>query len=333
MKQTRFGILSTASIINEALLQSRGKLEGFEIAAVASRDLDKAKTYAAQNNIPKAYGSYEELLADPDIDCIYICVPNALHKEWTIKSLDAGKHVLCEKPVASNAAEAQEIADKVKATGLTFAEAFHYRYHPLLLKVEEIVRSGDIGEVTEVSAIYYEVIRDRTKAQFTPKLSGGALMDTGCYCSSFCRWMAGCNDAKVISAYSVMSTGGVDGTTHATLRFANGVIGKVRCSIDFNFPVMGFVHGDKGSVFIHSPFTTVPLLNGKLVETYFCTVRRGFKLEQLRVPLVTTYHAQLEAFRDAVREGRQPITDAEEGVANMRIIDAIFKKSGGNKYW
>ena len=310
-----------------------GKIEGMQLTAVASRNIDSAAIYAQTYNIPKAYGDYDSLVADPDIDCVYISMPNAMHKEWAIKALDAGKHVLCEKPVASSAGEAQEIADKVKATGLTFAEAFHYRYHPLAAKIEEIVRSGDIGEVIEIYSVFNNRIKDRSKPQMFGRLAGGALMDTGCYPVNFCRWIAGCDEAEVKWAHSTFTETGVDGTTVARLKFDNGVFGNIGCSIDLLFPVSAFIRGSKGTIFLDMPYCPAWQKGNTIKDVYLFLVQRGLRVDNIRVPAITTYHCQLQAFCDAVREGRQTLTDAGQAVLNMRLIDAIFDKSGGRKNW
>lgn len=333
MDKLRFGILSTASINEDAILPMPRWVDAMEISAVASRTEESARKYADKHGIAKAYGGYDALIADPDIDCVYIPVPNAMHKEWSLKALGAGKHVLCEKPMSSSEAEAREVADKVKATGLTYAEAFHYRYHPLAERVEEIVRSGEIGELLVVSATFNNRIYDRSKVQMDPKLSGGALMDTGCYPVSFCRWIAGCDEAKVVAARSMMTSSGVDGTTRAILKFDNGVIGRVMCSIDLPFPAIVLIEGSKGSIFLNWPYCPAVRRGRKLVDIYMCVVRRGMQLENLRVPTITTYHCQMRAFCDAVHAHKQPLTNAEQGVLNMRLIDAIYEKSGGKKNW
>jgi predicted dehydrogenase len=333
MTKLRFGILSTAHVNNFAFLPMVGKIDSLELDAVASRSADAARRYAEKHGIPKAYGDYDSLIADPNIDCVYISLPNSMHKEWTIKALDAGKHVLCEKPMSANEAEAREIADKVKSTGLIFSEAFHYRYHPLAERLENIVRSGGIGAVREVSSVFSNRIRDRNNAQMSPKLAGGALLDTGCYPVSLCRWIAGCDDARVVRAHSTINEGGVDGTTFATLKFANGVVGNILCSIDLPFLVSAYIRGDKGSIFINMPYCPAWQKGDVISDVYLFLVRRGLRIDNIRVPTITTYHCQLQAFCNAVLAGKQTITDAGQGVLNMRLIDAIFERSGGRKNW
>ncbi len=331
MKKLRFGILSTAHANNFAFLPMVGRLENMQLDAIASRNAENARSYADKHGISKSYGSYDELIADQDIDCVYISLPNSMHKEWSVKALDAGKHVLCEKPMASNEMEAQEIADKVKEVKLTYAEAFHYRYHPLAKRLEEIIRSGEIGEVREISSVFNNRVHDRKKPQLSPLLAGGALMDTGCYPVSFCRWISGCDDANVVWATSRITETGVDGTTVARLKFANGVIGNIVCSIDLLYPVSAFIRGSKGSIFLNRPYCPCWQKGNTVKDVYTFILQRGLKIDNIRVPTITSYYCQLQEFCSAVIERRQPITDAEHGVLNMRLIDAIFEKTGGRK--
>lgn len=328
MKKLRFGIMSTAGANKFTILPMADKIDNMEIVAVASRGIKKAQDYAARHGIPIAFGSYEELVADPHIDCAYISMPNSMHKEWSVKALRAGKHVLCEKPMASNEGEAREIADAVRETGRTFAEAFHYRYHPLADKLEEIIRSGRVGNIVEIDAAFNNRVRDRKKPQLSPELGGGALMDTGCYLTSFSRWIADCDEAEVVWAKSIKTETGVDGTTAARLRFANGATANIVCSIDLLQPVSAFIRGDRGSIFINRPFCPGWQKGGSVKDVYFFIAQRGLNIERIKVPTVTSYHCQLKEFCRAVSEGRQPVTDAEQGALNMRLIDAIRDKTG-----
>jgi len=327
MKKLRFGIMSTAHANNFAILPMAGMMDNMEIAAVASRGIDRAKEYAERRGIPKALGSYEELVADPEIDCVYISMPNSLHAEWSVKALRAGKHVLCEKPMALNESESREVACTARETGMVFAEAFHYRYHPLAERLEEIIRSGRIGNVVEIDSAFNNRVRDRKKPQLSPKLGGGALLDTGCYLTSFSRWIAGCDDAEVVWAKSIKTETGVDGTTAARLRFTNGVAANIVCSIDLLQPVSAFIRGDRGSIFINRPFCPGWQKGGSVKDVYFFIVQRGLNIERIKVPTVTSYHCQLKEFCRAVCENRQTVTDAGQGALNMRLIDAIRNKT------
>ncbi len=323
----RFGIISCASILEYGFMPAVELTEGVEAVAISSRDIKKAKRAASKYGIRKAYGDYESILHDHNIDCVYIPLPNSMHIKWARRSLEAGKHVLCEKPLAWNAAEAESLIELISGSGLTFAEAFQYRYHPLMHRVEEIVRSGRIGKLQRVEASYCEIIPDRRAVQFRPEMAGGALMDVGSYCVNFCRFIAGCDDAEVAAAESEISEG-VDGSTCAELRFSNGVRAVVHCSILATTPCYAVIAGSEGTVFIHNPFPAALYEKGRVADKYLCIVRTGDVIENIRVPSKLTYACQMEAFRDAVLAGEQPLIDINEAVANMRIIDAIRKKAG-----
>jgi len=323
----RFGIISTASILEYGFMPAVRLTEGVEASAIASRHIDKAKKAAEKYGIPKVCGSYNDILNDPEIDCVYVPLPNALHVEWARRALKAGKHVLCEKPLARSAPEARSLAGLVKSSGLTFAEAFQYRYHPLMEKVGSIVRSGRIGDVVRVEASYCEIIPNRKAVQFDPGMAGGALMDVGCYCVNFCRFAAGCDDAEVTGARSKI-VNGVDGETRAELLFGNGVRATVICSILKTTPCYAAVAGTKGTIFILNPFPSALMTGGKVTDMYLCLVRTGDKIENVRVPTKLTYACQMEAFRDAVRAGEQPLINIHDATANMTLIDAILARAG-----
>lgn len=327
-KKLRFGILSTASVNEYAFLPVIKKIDGAELAAIASRNIKTAQSYAEKNGIPKTYGDYASLVADPEIDCVYIPLPVSMHAEWSVKAMEAGKHVLCEKPVTANAAEAITVAEKVKETGVTFAEAFHYRCHPLAERIEELVRGGEIGEVREIYAQFGIPLPDRSKVQFKRELAGGALLDIGCYPVSFSRWIAGCDEARVTKAKAKMTSSGVDGTIRATLEFENGVTAKIAGSLIELIPMSAFIRGSEGSISILMPFNPAVYVGPALINLYILILQQGLKVRSIRVPSTTTYHCQLEKFCVCVRNGTTPITSADEGVANMRLIDAIYEKVG-----
>ena len=323
----KFGIIGSATVLEYGFMPAVNLTDGVDVIAIGSRDIEKARLNAAKYCIPKAYGSYEAVLKDPEVDCIYAPLPNSMHIEWARKALKAGKHVLCEKPAAFTADEARSIAGLIEKSGLIFAEAFQYRYHPLLGRVKELVDSGKIGKLLKVEASYCEIIPNRDAAQFRPEMAGGALMDEGCYCVNFCRYIAGCDEAEVTRVKSKL-VNGVDGETRADLLFGNGVEATVICSIIKTVPCYAVVAGEKGTIFIHNVFPAGLFVNGEVTSMYLCILRTGDKIQEIVVPKKFTYGCQLEAFRDAVRSGKQPVTDIEEAVANLVIIDEIRKKAG-----
>ncbi len=318
----RFGILGAARIAPPALIQPARVVAEAQVVAVATRDPSKARRFAQTHNIPRVMDSYDALVNDPDIDAIYNPLPNALHCEWTRKALRAGKHVLCEKPLASNAREAQEMQRVAEETGRVLMEAFHYRYHPLARRVEEIIASGEIGAVRELEAAFFIPLFLRPRdIRFQYELAGGAVMDTGCYCVSLLRWLAK-SEPKIISARPRKSSPEVDRLMFAEMLFENGVRAKMSCSLAA-FPPMkiyGRVVGAAGELRITNPF--VPQRFNRIrVET-----NSGTRREQVtREP---TYNFQLRAFIAATRGENTNITDGNEGVKNMRAIDAIYEKAG-----
>lgn len=325
----KFGIISTATVNEYGFFPSVKHTKGVEAAAIASRDAEKAKKHAAMYGVPKAYGDYDALLADPDIDCVYIPLPNHLHVEWTRKALRAGKHVLCEKPFAWNEKEARSIEPIVRKTGLIFAEGFHYRYHPLTLRVLDLIRSGKIGDLLSVRISFCEIISNKAAVQFRPEYAGGAMMDMGCYGVHFARTIAGCDAAEVTRVKARMCRTGVDGETTADMLFSNGVRGTVICSILQTFPAYAVITGTRGTIFITNPISSTLYVNGKIVDQYLCLLQNGTVTKEIRVPVTEhTYASQLAAFRDAVHSGKQPLTGIGDAIANMRLIDVVRAKAG-----
>lgn len=322
MTALRFGILGAARIAPPALIKPARVVSDVQVVAVAARDKKKADAFAQRHKIPRVLDSYDALVNDANIDAIYNPLPNSAHHEWTIKALRAGKHVLCEKPIASNAREAEEMQRAAEETGRVLMEAFHYRYHPLALRVEEIISSGELGSVRELEADFFIPLFLRPRdIRFQYELAGGALMDTGCYCVSFLRWLAKC-EPTILSARARKASPEVDRLMFAEMLFENGVRAKLGCSLAAFPPVKisARVVGDRGEMRITNPF--VPQrFNSIRVETKGGTRRERFTHEP-------TYNFQLRAFLAATRGENTNITDGKEGVKNMRVIDSIYEKAG-----
>lgn len=318
----RFGILGAARIAPNALIKPARVVSNVEIIAVAARDKNKAATFAQLHNIPRVFDSYDALVNDPNVDAIYNPLPNSLHYEWTIRALRAGKHVLCEKPIASNAREAEEMARVADETGRVLMEAFHYRYHPLAQRVQEIVVGGELGTVRELEANFFIPLFLRPRdIRFQYELAGGALMDTGCYCVNFLRRL-GKSEPRVVSARARKISPQVDRLMFAEMVFENGVHAKLGCSLAAFPPVKisARVVGDAGALHISNPF--VPqYYNGLKVETKNRTRRE-------RITREPTYNFQLRAFLAAARGEHTNSTDAHDGVKNMHVMDAIYQKAG-----
>jgi len=328
----RIGILGAARISTDALINPSKKLKEVVIAGVASRDSAKASAFARKHSIPKFYSSYEELLNDKDIDAIYNPLPNGLHCEWTIKALEAGKHVLCEKPFASNAEE----AEKMKKTAderpeLVLMEAVHYRYHPATIRLKEIVSSGEIGSIQSVDASfaiskYLSPLFSQMKStdiRFQYNLAGGVMMDAGFYPLNVIRWMVGKEPTEVTSATAQLISPQVDSAMEAQLQFDGNVTAKLKASFRDSSLIGDIsvtVKGDKGQVSMFN--FLVPHFYHKI------TVQVGNTSRVEKVPGESTYYYQLKSFVEQIRGGERSTTDAEDAVKNMRVIDAIYEKAG-----
>ncbi len=319
----RFGILGAARIAPAAILRPARVVDEVQVTSVAARDKRKAEAFARRHAISRVIDSYQALINDPEIDAIYNPLPNSLHHEWTIRALRAGKHVLCEKPLASNAREAEEMARTADETGRVLMEAFHYRYHPLAKRVEEILASGEIGTVRRLEADFFIPLFLRPNdIRYKYELAGGALMDTGCYCVSMLRWLARGEPEAILGARPRKVSPEVDRLMLAEMRFPGDVAARLGCSLAAFPPVKIWarVVGDAGSLDITNPF--VPhVFNGLRVRG-----KSGVRREWVsREP---TYNFQLRAFLAATRGEKTNITDGHEGVRNMRVIDAIYEKAG-----
>ncbi len=259
----RFGILGAAAIAPPALVVPCRTEPDAAVVAVAARDPERARSFAAEHGIPKVHGNYDALLADPDIDAVYNPLPNGLHGRWTVRSLDAGKHVLCEKPFAANASEAADVADKAARTDLVVMEAFHWRYHPMTERLLEIVRAGEIGDVRHVEASLCFPLVKRGDIRWRLDLAGGAAMDAGCYPINMVRTVTGL-EPEVTRAEVRRTPGGVDRFARAELRFPDGATGRVTASM-LSVHLLAVhlrVRGERGSVRALNPI--MPKLFGML---------------------------------------------------------------------
>jgi len=304
-----------------ALIRPARQVPEAAVVAVAARDRSRAQAFATKHGIPKVPDSYDALLADPEIDAIYNPLPNSLHCEWTIRALQAGKHVLCEKPIASNAAEAERMAAAARDTGHVLMEAFHWRYHPLASRIRAIIDADEIGPVRHVEAHLCIPLLRPGDIRFRRDLAGGATMDVGCYTINIVRFLAGA-EPEVVRAAARLSSPGVDRYMEADFRFADGRTGRMTCSLlsAVLLRVSARVRGDRGEIAIVNPLA--PQIYHRL------TVRteHGRRTEHLRGDATYTY--QLRAFVGAVRDGAAIPTGPEDAIANMRVIDAVYLKAG-----
>jgi predicted dehydrogenase len=317
----RIGILGAARIAPLALINpARGNAE-VVVAAVAARDLSRAQAFASKHGIARVHNSYAALIADPDLDAVYNPLPNGLHGRWTRAALTAGKHVLCEKPFTANAAEAREIAELAAKSDRVVMEAFHYRYHPLTLRVEQIIASGELGQLERVEATCCFPLPKFSDIRYDYSLAGGATMDAGCYAVHMVRAFGG-STPEVVSAQARLRDPRVDRAMAAELRFASGHTGRVRCSMWSTtlLQLSAMVIGDRGELRVLNPLT--PHLFHRL------SIRSADGKRVERFPRRATYAYQLDAFTAAVLRGKPVKTTPEDAVENMTVIDAIYRAAG-----
>jgi xylose dehydrogenase (NAD/NADP) len=247
----RWGLLSTARI-NDALVAGVQESSSGEIVAVASRDSGRARSYADARGIARAHGDYDSLLTDPDVDAVYVSLPNGMHMEWTERALRAGKHVLCEKPLTRDPAAAQAAFALAQERGLVLREAFMYRHHPQTLRLAELVAEGAIGPLRAIHSSFSFVLSDPGDVRLSTNLDGGALMDLGCYCVSATRLLAG--EPEAVAAVQVLGPGGVDVSFAGALRFAGGVVAHFDASFQTAERNFLEVAGDTGTLRVADPW-------------------------------------------------------------------------------
>lgn len=317
----RIGILGAARIAPMALIAPARKVPEATVVAIAARDPARARAFATKHGIPRAYASYEALIADPAIDAVYNPLPNSLHAPWTIAALQAGKHVLCEKPLTANAEEAERVAAVAASSGRVLMEAFHYRYHPLAARVKAIADSGELGAVRHIEAQFCIPLLRRGDIRYRYDLAGGATMDVGCYTIDLVRFLAGA-EPEVIHAEAHLIRPQIDRWMAADLRFADGRTGRVVHALLSAVPlrITALVRGDAGDLRVTNPF--VPQLFHRIVVR----AKAGRRVE--RVSREATYTYQLRAFLGAVRGELDPPTGPANAIANMRVIDAVYRKAG-----
>jgi predicted dehydrogenase len=315
-----WGILSTARI-NRSVIPGIRASKRSNLLAIASRSQESAAAFAQKWNIPRAYDSYEALLADPEIDVIYIPLPNHLHVEWTLKALEAGKHVLCEKPIALNVEGVDAIASAAKKHERVVAEAFMYRHTPQTLKVEEIVNSGSIGTLKLLRGSFAYMMTYEGNIRADPTMGGGSLWDVGCYPISYMRTIFGAEPLEVFG-WQLIGPTGIDDTFVGQLRFPGDVYGQFDCSFVTSFHVnMEFV-GSKGTLTVPKPYKP------GLKEEIFL-VRDG-KTETIKVKGKELYLGEVEDMVDAILLGKAPRISLEDSRANVAAITALFESARTN---
>jgi predicted dehydrogenase len=314
-------VLGAARIAPSALIKPAKDNPDVVVSAVAARDGARARTFAAENKIPRVHDSYEALIADPDLDAIYNPLPNGLHGKWTRAALEAGKHVLCEKPFTANAVEAREIADVAAKSNRVVMEAFHYRYHPLALRTEQILASGALGKLRRVEASLCFPLPKFSDIRYNYALAGGALMDAGCYAVHMVRTFGG-STPEVVSARAKLRDPQIDRAMTAELKFAEGHTGQVRCSMWSArlLEISTRIVGERGELSLFNPVTP------HFIHRLAIRLPEGRRVE--RFPRRPSYAYQLDAFAAAVLRGEAVKTTPEDAIENMTVIDAIYRAAG-----
>lgn len=317
----RWGILSTANIGRRVIPAIHASSNG-EVTAVGSRSLAAAQAFAKEQNIPTAYGSYEELIADEGVDAIYISLPNRLHAEWSIKCAKAGKATLCEKPFASDAQEARTVVDVFGQAGVLLAEAFMYRFHPQQVKVKEIIAAGGIGDLHIISSSFTYPIHGEGNIRLSKALAGGGLMDIGCYCINLMRFITGEEPVSVTAAARIGQVTGVDEALAATLEFPSGVIGHFDCGLRSQRQQTYTVKGSEGMIVVPTAFTPDKVA-GSCIQHW-----QGNSCAEHSIAAADHYQLMVEDFADALLNRREPRFSPMDAVRNMEVIDRILAQAG-----
>jgi D-xylose 1-dehydrogenase (NADP+, D-xylono-1,5-lactone-forming) len=308
---THWGVLGAARI-NQHVLEGAALAEGASVVAIAARDRDRAQAQADAFAIGTVHGSYEELLADPAVDAVYIPLPNALHVEWSVRALEAGKHVLCEKPLARSEAQARRAFAAARSADRLLMEAFMWRHTPQTRKLQELLGHSAVGRLRMVRATFgFRLDRDGD-VRLSRELEGGALMDVGCYCVSAARLVAG--EPVHVRAERIAGGDGVDVRLAATMRFADDVLGVIDCAIDAPLGHRLTIVGDQGELVLEDPFHARNpgiLHDGRLID----------------VPFANPYAVQFENFSAAVRGEAEPLLGGRDAVAQAAAIEALYRSA------
>jgi predicted dehydrogenase len=320
----RWGILGCAGIAIRATIPGIRESELGEVAAIASRDLNKARETAAKLDIPTAYGSYEELLAAPDIDAIYIPLPNHLHKEWTIRAAQAGKHVLCEKPAALTAAEAAEMTAACRAAGVHFQEAFMYRHHPRYRMIKDIIDSGEIGPIRGIhGAFTFNSAANAANVRFRREWGGGSLYDVGVYPISAARLLLGAEpEAATVHALFSPEHGDVDMMASGLVEFPGSVALTFDCGMWAAYRNTLEVLGTEGRIEVPGAYI---YQREECGANFFVTGKDGRR--EVKVPVVNQYALQADDFARVVLHGAAPLMPPEDAIADMKVIDACLESA------
>jgi predicted dehydrogenase len=311
----KWGIISTADI-NRKVIPGAHASPKVDLVGVASRDRQRAEEYAREWDIPRAYGSYEELLADPEIEAVYISLPNNMHCEWSIKSVEAGKHVLCEKPMSRDTSQVEEAFDAADKAGRLLSEAFMYRHNPQTKRVQQLIAEGAIGELRVVRSVFSYSLYDEDNIRLRTDVEGGALMDVGCYTVSGSRLVAG--EPKRVFGEAWYGPSETDWVFSATLRFPGNVIGLFHCGTALPEQDELEVIGSEGSLFLDDPWhCNVPVIE----------LRRADGVERIEIEKEDSYRLELENLSDAIRGEGELLLGREDAVGQARALEALHQSA------
>ena len=331
----RLGILGTGNIARQ-FAAGLANSTRCHVVAVASRSPDSANSFARTHSIHTAYESYDQLLRDRDVDAVYVSLPNSMHREWTVAALRAGKHVLCEKPIAATAAETEEMFDAAARTGRVLVEAFMYRSHPLTHAVLDSIRHSEIGRVRLVRTSFcFRTTRTEGNIRFDPSLAGGALMDVGCYCLDFSRLVTGA-EPTAVHAVGTLHPSGVDEAAAAVLAFPDGVLASFTCGMSVQADNTAYVCGTEGFIEVPVPWKpprenaqysvvrgTPPRMDGP-AKIPLAAARQTRHLTAAK----ELYALEADDFAAAVLDGAPPRVSGADSVGNMRLLDELRRQIG-----
>jgi xylose dehydrogenase (NAD/NADP) len=309
----KWGIMSTASI-NRQFLGGARQSADVEVVAVASRDGDKAAQYAREQGIERAHGSYEALLADPEVDAVYVSLPNSLHVEWTVRALEAGKHVLCEKPLGRRVADVQRAFDVAEREGRLLMEAFMYRHNPQTRRLRELVDAGAVGRVRMIRAAFSFATDDVHNVRLSSALDGGALMDVGCYCVSGTRLIAG--EPERVSAEQAIGGDGIDVAFAATMRFGNDVLAHFDAGLALEPRDELEIVGERGALFLDDPWHC----RKPVIE-----LRHDDDVERIELEPIDSYRLEAENMSAAIRGDAELLLGRDDALGQARTIEALYQ--------
>jgi D-xylose 1-dehydrogenase (NADP+, D-xylono-1,5-lactone-forming) len=316
----KWGLLSTA-LINEAILAGAAETSDVDVIAVASRDEERARSYADEHGLERSYGSYEGLLADPDVEAVYVSLPNSLHVEWTLKALESGKHVLVEKPFSKHPDQVEEAFNRADAADLVLSEGFMWRHHPQTRRLVELIDEGVAGRIRVVRTTFaFDLATERGTGdtRFDPALDGGALMDVGCYCISGLRLVAG--EPVRARGEQVVGPSGVDVVFTGALAFADGILGHFDCGFVVPRRAGLEVVGEEATIVVPDPFT--PRTLGIDV------LRPGSEPERIPIEPANSYRLELENVNAAIRGEAPLLLGREDALGQARTIDQLYRSAG-----